>query len=218
MSSDFIESPRFPLSVSWGSTAAPAYNTSVAVLRSGYEVRNSIWKYPLHRYNVAAGVRGERELYDLIEFFHVVQGRRYGFRFKDRWDFKSRFFREDVTPTDQVLGTVVNGQWQFQLVKRYEKGGVSRERVIRKPVQGTVRVAVDEGSGPVEKTEGTDFTVDYTTGVVSFLSAAVPPDGSVVYAGFEFDVPCRFEADELPVSLETYKAGAVTVTVVEIRV
>lgn len=217
MSSDFLESPRFPLSVSWGSTAAPAYKTSVVMLRSGHEVRNSIWRYPLHRYNVAAGVRGERELYDLIEFFHVVQGRRYGFRFKDRWDFKSCFIRDEVSPTDQLLGTVANGQWRFQLVKNYTRGTLTQTRKITKPVSGTVRVAVDEGSGPVEKAEGVDFTVDYTTGVVSFLSAAVPPDGSQVYAGFEFDVPCRFESDELPTSLETYKAGSVTVGVVEIR-
>lgn len=210
----FIESPRFPISVSWGSTAAPMYSTTVTVLRSGHEVRNSLWSYPLSRYNVAAGVRSERELYDLIEFFHAVKGRFHGFRFKDRWDYKSVFFRDPISSLDQTIGTGDGSTATFQLKKIYAKGTLQQTRLIRKPVQGTVMVAV----GGVQKTEGVHYTVDYTTGIITFTAGNIPASGQSVTAGFEFDVPCRFDTDELPTALETYKAGSVTVTISEIRV
>ena len=52
----------------------------------------------------------------------------------------------------------------FTLKKTYQSGAGSYTRDVTKPVTGSVRVAV----AGVEKVEGTDFTVDVTTGVVTF--------------------------------------------------
>jgi uncharacterized protein (TIGR02217 family) len=54
-------------------------------------------------------------------------------------------------------------------------------------VAGTVRIALDG----VELASG--WSVDATTGIVTF--AAAPGAGVAITAGFEFDVPVRFDSD-----------------------
>jgi len=81
-------------------------------------------------------------------------------------------------------------------------------------VPGSVRVAV-AGS---EVAEGTAFTCDTTTGIVTFLSGHVPAGGAAVTAGFLFDVPARFDTDYLEVDLSAFAAGAIPkIPLVEIR-
>ena len=90
---------------------------------------------------------------------------------------------------------------------------MSHARDIAKPVAGSVRVAVDG----IEMTAETDFTADPTTGLVSLTVA--PASGAAVTAGFEFDVPVRFDTDFLDIDLGAFDAGSVPdVPVIEIRV
>ena len=83
---------------------------------------------------------------------------------------------------------------------------------IAKPVAGSVRVALH---GAVQR-EGVDFDVDLSTGLMRFV---VPPGaGMLVTAGFEFDVPVRFDTDRIEVSVASFRAGEVPrVPVVEVR-
>jgi len=64
--------------------------------------------------------------------------------------------------------------------------------------------------------ETVHYTVDAATGVVRF---ATPPDvGVEVTAGFEFDVPVRFDADLIQTSVAGFQAGDMpSVPVVEVR-
>ena len=83
-------------------------------------------------------------------------------------------------------------------------------RTIAKPVAGAVRVAL----GMVEQMSG--WTVDTTTGVVTFTTA--PANGVIVRAGFEFDVPVRFDSDSLDVTLDFERLGSITsIPLLEIR-
>ncbi len=54
---------------------------------------------------------------------------------------------------------------------------------------------------------GEDFACDPTTGLVTFTVA--PDAGALVTAGYEFDVPVRFDTDELDIDLSAFEAGAV---------
>ena len=81
---------------------------------------------------------------------------------------------------------------------------------IAKPVTGTVRVAL----GTVEQMSG--WTLDATTGVITFTTA--PANGVIVRAGFEFDVPVRFDTDTLDVTLDFERLGSITsIPLLEIR-
>ena len=60
------------------------------------------------------------------------------------------------------------------------------------------------------------WSVDATTGIVTFDSA--PGAGAPVTAGFQFDVPVRFDTDQLDVTLDLERLGSITsIPLVEIR-
>ena len=98
----------------------------------------------------------------------------------------------------------------FQLVKRYTSGAQSWTRTITKPVAGTVALALN-GVAQI-----TGWTVNISTGVVTF--AAAPAAGVAITVGFEFDVPVRFDADTLDVTLDFERLGSITsIPLIEVR-
>lgn len=204
---------RFPANLSFGSTGGPERRTEVVTLANGFEERNAPWAHSRRRYEAGAGLRNMDDIETLIAFFEARNGRMHGFRWKDWSDYRSCPPSSLITAIDQVIGTGDGYQTAFTLSKTYRSGEQTYTRQISKPVNGTVLVAV--GRDP--KVEGLEFDVDLTTGVVTF---AVPPDiGVPVSAGFEFDVPVRFDTDRISTSLSSFQAGEVPdVPVVEVRV
>lgn len=63
------------------------------------------------------------------------------------------------------------------------------------------------GVNGIELSAGQDFTCDVTTGRIMFKASAIPPPLAVVTAGFEFDVPVRFETDMLDLSFDAFGTG-----------
>ena len=146
----------------------------------------------------------------VVAFFEARNGRLHGFRYKDWADYKSALPSQAITATDQQIGTGTGSQQTFQLAKRYTSGAQTWVRTIAKPVAGAVRVAL----GMVEQMSG--WTVDTTTGVVTFTIA--PATGVIVRAGFEFDVPVRFDTDTIQTSVASFHACDVpSVPVAEVR-
>lgn len=212
----FLETPRFPTNISFGSRGGPGYATDVLILSSGQEARDIGWESARHRYDVGYGIRKAAQLESLIAFFHAVQGRGHGFRYKDPLDFNTSVngIAGPVAATDVQIGVGDGTTASFQLVKIYTTGALSRTRPITKPVSGTLRAAVDG----VVKTEGVHFNVDYTTGILTFTGGNIPLTDEVITWGGEFDVPCRFDTDELAVNLDYYRAGSAQVPIVEIPI
>lgn len=206
----FVETPVFPVTISAGASGGPEFKTTVVVTRSGYEARNVDWSKARRRYDAAIGARSISAVEDLIAFFHNMQGRAHGFRYKDWSDYKSCDITATVAPSDQTIGTGDGVDLTFQLVKVYTSGSNTHSRTITKPVSGTVRVEVNG----VEQVSG--WTCNTATGVVTFTVA--PTTGHIVKAGFEFDVPCRFDTDYLDVEMLAEQVGGVSVPIVEIRI
>ncbi|SLN54466.1 DUF2460 domain-containing protein [Roseisalinus antarcticus] len=204
---------RFPAALSFGSLGGPERRTEIVTLANGAEERNSPWAHSRRRYDAGIGLRSLDDLEDLVAFFEARRGQLHGFRWKDWGDYKSCKPSAEYADTDQLLGIGDEVRKVFQLVKRYGSGGAVYDRPISKPVAGFVKVAV---SG-VPVFEGTDYTLDTTTGLLSFTH---PPDvGTEVTAGFEFDVPVRFDTDRVETSVASFRAGdAPNVPVIEVRV
>ena len=200
---------RFPTSISFGSSGGPERRTEIVTLGSGREERNTPWAHGRRRYDAGLGLSTLDELHGVIAFFEARRGRLHGFRWKDHLDCKSCAPLAAVSAGDQVLGLGDGARTAFQLVKSYRDGAASHVRTIAKPVAGTVRVAVSD----VEALSG--WSVDATAGLVTF--AAPPASGASVTAGFQFDVPVRFDTDRLSISLAAFRAGeAPDIPVVEI--
>ncbi len=203
---------RFPASLSFGSVGGPERRTEIVRLTNGFEERNSPWAHSRRRYDAGLGLRSLDDVAALVAFFEARRGQLYGFRWKDWADYRSGAARAAVTPLDQTLGTGDGARTEFALVKAYAAGPMPYVRPIAKPVAGTVVVSV--AGRPVR--EGVEWDIDPADGIVRFRDAV--PEGAEVRAGFEFDVPVRFDTDRIAVSVASFQAGDVPqVPVVEVR-
>jgi hypothetical protein len=133
------------------------------------------------------------------------RGRLYGFRWRDRLDCSSAAPGQAITPLDQAIGTADGTATTFPLLETYGGAYAPYQRSIGKSVSGSMRVAV-AGS---EVTEGTAFTCDTATGIVTFLAGHMPALGVAVTADFQFDALVRFDTDYLEVDLSVFAAGVV---------
>lgn len=201
----FLESPRFPSCPSFGFLSQPMYSVAVIERASGIETRNRNWSRPLTTYTATIGPRSEGEVQEALEFYHAVGGRAYGFRFRDAADYLSCRIGQTLTAYDQPI--VLSGG-TYQLTKAYVAGTLTQLREIYKPVTGTILVA----DGGTIKTEGAHYTIDYATGLVTFLYS---PAGSLTWGG-EFDVPVRFDSD-FPVEIMNLRIQSAQFSLKELR-
>lgn len=161
---------QFPPKISMGATGGLGWLTDIVTLQSGFEQRNQTLAQPRGRWTVSHSARLAEKFNPLLAFINVVRGQTHGFRFKDWTDY-----------------TVAAGEGVFiaidsthkQLAKRYTFGAETFDRIIRKPVTGSVTL-----------TGGTGTSIDYTTGIVTFSGAPSSWVG-------EFDVPARFGTDDM---------------------
>ena len=201
---------RFPDSISRGAKGGPERRTRIVELASGDEERNASWANSRRRYDVSYGVRRADDLAAVVAFFEARNGRLHAFRFKDWSDYKSCLPSAAPGPTDQIIGTGNGSTTTFALTKTYASGAQSWARAIIKPVAGTVTVSLNGVA------QGSGWSVNTTIGIVTFV---VPPTiGAVIRAGFEFDVPVRFDTDELPVTLDIERTGSIpSIPLIEVR-
>ncbi len=184
---------QFPTGVSWESQGGVGFAVHVSEGDSGQEERVLVRSQGRMRFNAKEQVKKYFQLVEIGTFHRARKGKTHGFRFKDWLDYNSTSLGRSwgqsddagATPSflDQVIGTGDGATQVFQLVKRYTDAAGTDIRTIKKPVVGTVRVAVN-GS------EVFAFVCDYTTGRITFSVA--PAADAVITAGFEFDVPVRF--------------------------
>lgn len=182
---------RFPDDWAWFAIGGPAYKNYITAGDSDFEARISVGDQGLRRYTLDRELHSQSEIDWFLAFWQLRRGPFEGFRMRDWRDYQA---------TGQQLGVGNGTQTGFQLVKKYTNtdpvtGGSSTvTRVLTKPVQGTVKVYKDgvlQGSG---------YTVNYATGLVSFTAA--PAAGVIVTADCAFDVPVRFEQDDPPLQFD----------------
>ncbi|MFK7793292.1 MAG: TIGR02217 family protein [Devosiaceae bacterium] len=189
----------FPVPVARGARVTTLRQTDIVTLGSGYEERNTRWRYAKRTYDAGGGVRSLDDLYRVQSFFEARLGQLHAFRFRDPLDHGSAGPNATPMPTDQVIGIGDGSTSTFQLAKSY--GDEPVQRPIRLPVAGSVGVAVD---GELE----TNVTIDVLSGTIVFGAGAIPPVGVQITAGFLFDVPTRFDTDTLDIDLTAFKAGS----------
>jgi len=204
---------RFPASLSFGSVGGPERRTDVVTLANGFEERNTPWAHSRRRYDAGLGMRSLDDVETLIAFFEARRGQMFGFRWKDWSDFKSGKASGEIDFRDQIIGVGDGETKTFALVKTYRSGTFTYARPIAKPVEGSVRIGVEQD----ELFEAVGYEVSPDTGLVTLAEA--PVEGQEVTAGFEFDVPVRFDTDRIQTSVASFQAGDVpNVPVVEVRV
>jgi uncharacterized protein (TIGR02217 family) len=195
----------FPLDISLKSAGGPQRRTDVVALGSGAEERNARWAHSRRRYDAGYGVKTFAALSQVVAFFEERRGQLHGFRWRDRLDHSSAAPGVMPAATDQVIGTGDGATAAYQLSKTYGAIYSPYQRPIAKPVPGSVRIAV----AGTDAQDETAFSVDTTTGLVTFRPGHIPAEGAAITAGFMFDVPVRFDTDYLEVDLSAFEAGAI---------
>jgi uncharacterized protein (TIGR02217 family) len=198
----------FPLPIGRDAESTSRFSTQIFRSVTGHETRNSLWADASLSFDVGPGVRSEADCAELVRFFRARRGPARGFRLRDPLDHSSAQDNAAPHPADQLLGEGDGVRSEFALIKHYGDPPDAQQRRITRPVARSVSVSID--NAPVS-----GWTLQ-PGGVIRF---AVPPAaGTQVRAGFLFDVPVRFTADDLTVSSATFAAGeAVSVPLVEIR-
>jgi uncharacterized protein (TIGR02217 family) len=197
---------QFPLALGEGSSVGPQFSTQVVTSAAGYEQRSIDWAQARLKIDAGPGVRSEADLQTLIGFFRARRGRAFAFRFRDPFDHSSNDMTGTPTPTDQPLGSGDGVATRFLIAKTYGAGEVRR---ITRPEAASVRIAV----GGIEVASG--WTLG-DGGTIDFDTAPVP--GSLVTAGFLFDVPVRFAEDAIEASLVGWRAGEMpSAPLIEVR-
>ncbi len=203
---------RFPIDISMNSRGGPERLTDIVVTGAGREQRNTRWLHSRRRYDAGYGVKSPAAIALVLAFFEERRGRLYGFRWRDRADYKSCAPGLTPSATDQALGQGDGATRGFQLGKTYGAAFAPYRRDIFKPVADSVRVALNGA----EKVIGVDFTVDPSTGIVRFTIA--PAAGAVITAGFLFDTPARFDTDSLEIDYAGLDIGQIPkIPLLEIR-
>ena len=205
---------RFPTAISRASQGGPERRTDVVTLGSGFEERNARWADSRRSYNAGYGVKSLDDLHAVLAFFEERRGRLTGFRWRDHADWKSCAPSAAPKATDQLVATGNGTTATFQLVKTYGSAFAPWTRTIAKPVSGTVLVAV----AGAPQTSATAYSLDTATGLITFLPGHIPAAGAAITAGYEFDVPVRFDTDKLDISIQGLTYGAIPhVPIVEVR-
>jgi len=168
---------QFPPKIAYGASGGPEFSTTVVTSINGFEQRNINWLHGRGKWDVSTGIKNEQDISEVLAFFRAKHGKAYGFRFKDWSDYKA---------VEQMIGTGDGKEMKFRLCKHYKSGTHEYVRLISKPVAGSLKISV-----------AGNYTLDSTTGIIIF---AVPPAaGQEIICDFEFDVPARFDTDQIVV-------------------
>ncbi|BFD45772.1 MAG: DUF2460 domain-containing protein [Rickettsia endosymbiont of Sergentomyia squamirostris] len=178
------------------------FSTDIATSFSGHEQRNTNWQSARCRYDIGSGIKTETQWQQLIAFFRARHGRAIGFRYKDFSDYQA---------INQIIGQGDGEKTSFQLVKQYVSGDYIYIRIINKPVNNNFcKIYIDS----LLQEEG--INIDFTTGMVNFDRPL--RNGEEITADFEFDVPVRFDTDQLDLSMDSFAVASWgNIPLIEIR-
>ena len=224
-----MDEVRFPQKIEFGFQAIPTWNTTVIVTASGFEQRNQNWENARRKFKAEyRQLPGDpfNDFDEVLAFWMGRRGRLRGFRFKDHTDYIAT--AQTCPQYNDLNSLTADGvETEFQTAKLYDDGaGNAYRRVIKKPVLETgalsdpddpdAQVFVDTGGGPVLQTRTTNYTFDVTTGKITFVIA--PAASAVVTWTGNFDVPVRFDTDDLPARVENFDNFDIDIDFIEIRI
>ena len=195
---------QLPADISGSIQGGPTFSTTVIGTSSGAEQRIGQWSRGRLRWTVGHGLKTQDEIEGLIAFFRARFGKLRGFRFKDWSDYKLCF------EEPQLLSAT-----SYQVVKPYTSGGSTETRIIRKLVQGTIRIfkpsasitfsvpatATDWVRAPMTlRGDQTGFTVspDGVARLSTLPESSCFPEGAYPDPDHPYEMPHLYFLDERP--------------------
>jgi uncharacterized protein (TIGR02217 family) len=153
--------------------------------------RNQLFSQPVRHWFINFNALKQAGRDKLIEIFNRAAGSYRTFLLKDREDYECSLSECSVT--------AAGGETTTQLIKTYYPGeseawSENKKKIVPGSTFPPV-VKIDAAT----KTEGTDFTLDDTTGIIDWSSGSAPNGplsaGEVVTASYQFYFQVRFASD-----------------------
>lgn len=204
-----IDNVRLPLDIEAGALMGPTFSTGVVPLSSGAEQRQVNWDQERFKANVAYGVMRKDNPEDIedgwrriVEFFRARRGRARGFLFRDWTDYEAVNEALYRVPGDDYV--------TLQLAKRYD----NYVRRVTRPSAQTIALTFafnpyPQAGGNVGGTVLPAWNYD-GKGLIRFEGDGIGQvNAGLLKATFEYDIPVRFDSDELQVSMLYSEAGSI---------
>lgn len=150
-----------------GSSVGISYSVINTQTASGDDYGQMLHPYPVARYDLGYNDRPWDDIRtDVIDIFNRAGGTFGGFRVHNYAEYSTNNYTGTPTATDQLCVQTTGDNYQITVWYGTQGGsGVPRRR-IRKPVTGSALVSINGASVP------TDYSVDYTTGIIAFTDNA----------------------------------------------
>ncbi|WP_080492305.1 DUF2460 domain-containing protein [Burkholderia ubonensis] len=198
---NFLESPTFPDDLAFWARGGVSFNTVVSGSTSGREQRNIVWQFGRGQWDLQncfrtnGGVADQYSVQALRNFFRVVKGQAYGFRFRDYTDYLDEgqgimgapvsSYTAPTTPSGKGSGVPT-----YQMFKQYVAAPLSDYRQIQKPrsasfLRNGAPVTIGSGAG--------NATLDATTGLLTFVA-----DSSAAVTGWTPGTTTQFTVASVP--------------------
>lgn len=158
--------------------------TVVQTSKNGFENRIILNEFGRSKYFLEDCIMHKAKITEICNFFKLVRGRGYSFRFFDDIDFRG---------TNEKIEFLQNGE--FILTRTYKVGKEEFRKFITKPKPKSLILKF--GDALLE--EEVDFKIDYSSGILRFLTRKLQENAFQIRAFFEFDIEVRFDADELKI-------------------
>ncbi len=186
---EFLEE-RLPVDIRMGASYSDGYTVQIVETAGGAEYRKLVHGLPRRRWTINFTLLRDDMATRVLALYHRAYQSYAGFRVYDVDDHNSSASgRGAITNLDQVLTRLSAGV--YQLRKEYGSGATPLSigrpaRIIYKPVAGTVIIAKNS------VTVSSGITVNTANGQVTISPASLV--GDAITAGFEFDIPARFDS------------------------
>lgn len=194
---------RLPQELELGAIRREREMLDIVRTDGGYEVRNARHSQATYEYEISLppGEFDDSVTTALEDMFKASRGGLYAFRFRD-WDSYNNAL------TDEVIGTGDGATTTFQITRTTTVGGVSSVRNITRPVSAfTIKLdGVTQVSG---------YSVNYSTGVVTFTAA--PALDVVISVSGTYDIPVRFDMTYEATALTGWLKHTETLTLIEVK-
>lgn len=164
---DFLEE-RLSESILMGGSFADDYAVDIITTSGGQEYRRLVHQYPVRKFDISYLLDNDKTYAELQGIYHRAHGKYAGFRVRCYDEYSSNGRNGTPTALDQAMALVSTGVYQLRKYYGTDKaaGGAGYAyREIKKPVAGTVKVAI----GATE-IRSADWSVVTSTGRVTFAA------------------------------------------------
>ncbi len=182
---------RFPDDIAAEPAGGPGYLTEIASTVSGFEQRDERWPEALHTFEFSQGVKSNIDFKLVEAHFRMARGRLHTFRVRDWADYVT-------ARADGRLVMITSTT--YQVYKAY--GDIEAFEDLRKLTR-IASATLEVWQDGALQTLTADYDIDEETGVVTF---GVAPGAAVLECACEFDVPCRYDTDQLQATLVVLNA------------